>query len=103
MSGIDGTWDCVTDTPMGEQASVMQLAASGGTVTGTSTSMLGEAPVKEGRFDGNTFTWEMEMSMPFPMTLKGEVTVDGDAMQGTVAVGVFGKSAIRGTRRAAEA
>jgi hypothetical protein len=100
MANISGTWDCVTETPLGEQASVLELTASGDAVTGTSSSRLGTSPVNAGKIQGNVFRWEMDVSMPFPMKMKGKVTVDGDSMQGSVEVGMFGESAIRGTRRA---
>lgn len=99
MANITGTWDCVTETPLGEQASVLELTASGDTVTGTSASRLGTSPISAGKLQGNVFTWEMDVSMPFSMKMKGKVTVDGDAMQGAVEVGMFGESAMRGTRR----
>lgn len=100
MSGISGAWDCVTETPLGEQASVLELTAAGDIVTGTSSSRLGTSAISAGRIQDNVFTWEMDVSMPFPMKMKGKMTVDGESMQGAVEVGMFGESAMRGTRRA---
>ena len=99
MSRIDGKWDCINKTPMGDQLSVMDLKSDGDIVTGTSTNMMGTIDVTHGKLEGNTFTWQMDMTAPFPMKLKGEVEVDGDSMQGTVAAGFFGKSAISGKRQ----
>jgi hypothetical protein len=101
MTDVSGTWDCVMQTPMGDQASVMVLAAAGSAVTGTSTSMLGTAELRAGCCEGDRLTWEMDISMPFPMTLKGDVRVTGDHLEGQVSVGMFGSSAIRGERRKA--
>jgi hypothetical protein len=83
-----------------DQASVLELTSSGDTTTGTSTSRLGTCPIRPGRFQGSVFKWEMDVSMPFSMNVKGRVAVDGDSMQGAVEVGMFGESAMRGTRRA---
>ncbi len=98
MNRIDGKWRCVTRTPMGEQQSVMELQRSGDSVTGISRTGLGTIVITEGRICGNVFTWEMELKVPFSMTLKGEATVEGDSMTGTIAAGLFGKSALTGQR-----
>lgn len=99
MSGIAGTWDCVMSTPMGDQQAVMELAAAGEGVSGTSTNDFEKLELSDGRFDGRVLTWKMVASFPFKMKMSGEVTVDGDAFSGEVSVGMFGSSAIRGTRR----
>ena len=67
---IDGKWDCISKTPMGDQPSVMDLKSNGNVVTGTSINMLGTIDVTNGKLDGNTFTWQMEMTSPFPMKLQ---------------------------------
>ena len=95
----DGKWDCISKTPMGDQPSVMELKSNGNVVTGTSINMLGTIDVTNGKLDGNTFTWQMEMTSPFPMKLSGDVVIDGDTMEGTVAAGFFGKSAMTGKRQ----
>lgn len=100
MSGIDGKWNCIMQTPMGAQHSILDLKSDGQTVTGTSTSTLGTTEVMNGRIEGGSFTWTLEMKVPFPMTLKGQATIAGDKLEGTVAAGMFGKSAITGTREA---
>lgn len=103
MSSINGKWDCISKTPMGDQPSVMDLKSDGKIVTGTSVNMLGTIDVSDGKLEGNTFTWQMEMASPFPMKLKGEVVIDGDSMEGTVTAGFFGKSTISGKRQAGSA
>ena len=100
MSGVPGTWDCVMSTPMGDQQSVLELSVAGDAVTGTSTNDFEKLELSDGKFDGRTFRWKMVASFPFKMNLSGEVVVDGDAFSGEVSVGMFGSSAIRGTRRA---
>jgi hypothetical protein len=41
----------------------------------------------------------MKMTVPMPMTLEGEATVDGDTLTGTVKAGAFGSFPINGTRK----
>ena len=100
MATIDGIWDCVSSTPMGDQKSVMTLKCEGETVTGTSATDFESVEITDGHFDGKTFTWKMRISVPFKMNMSGEVVVDGDSMSG--GVGAFlGSSDMRGTRRPA--
>ena len=100
MSGIEGTWDCVMSTPMGDQKSVLELESAGSSVSGTSTNDYEKLEISDGSFDGRTFTWKMVAAFPFRMDMSGKVAVDGDAFSGGVSVGFFGTSDIRGTRRA---
>jgi hypothetical protein len=51
-----------------------------------------------GKVDGNKLTWTMNMTVPMPMTLEGEATVDGDAITGTVKAGAFGAFPMSGSR-----
>jgi hypothetical protein len=98
MSGIAGTWDCVSSTPMGDQKSVMELRCDGNMVTGTAQSDLETITITDGQFDGRTFSWKMRLTEPFRMSMSGEVIVDGDTFTGGVG-GMLGKSDMRGTRR----
>lgn len=103
MSSIDGKWDCISQTPMGDQPSVMDLKSDGNVITGTSTNMLGTIEITDGKLNGNTFTWQMEMTSPFPMKMSGEVVITGDSLEGKVAAGFFGKSGIVGKRQSGNA
>lgn len=98
MATIDGIWDCVSSTPMGDQKSVMTLKCDGETVTGTSVTDLETIEISEGHFDGRVFSWKMRLTEPFRMNMKGEVVVDGDTLSGGVSA-LMGSSAMRGTRR----
>ena len=39
------------------------------------------------------------MTVPMPMTLEGEATIDGDALTGSVKAGAFGTFPMSGTRQ----
>jgi hypothetical protein len=54
--------------------------------------------VVDGKVDGNTLTWKMNMVVPMPMTLDCEATVDGDSITGAVNAGAFGAMPMSGTR-----
>ncbi len=97
---VSGTYECVTKTPMGDQKSDVTIEASGDTFTGTNAGQMGTMAMENGKVDGNTLTWTMNMTVPMPMTLEGEATVDGDTLTGTVKAGAFGSFPISGTRKA---
>ena len=95
---VAGTYDCVTKTPMGDQKSKFTVNVDGDTFTGQQAGAMGSMDVVDGKVDGNTLTWTMNMTVPMPMKLTGEATVEGDAITGTVDAGAFGKMPLSGTR-----
>ena len=99
MATVDGAYDCVTKTPMGDQQSVFTVISNGETFHGTNAGPLGSLDVKDGKVDGNRLTWKMEMVIPMPMTLEAEAVVDGDTLTGTIQAGAFGAMAMTGKRR----
>jgi len=98
--GVAGTYDCVTKTPMGDQKSKFTVNVEGDSFTGENAGAMGTMAVKDGKVNGNMLTWKMDMTVPMPMTLTGEATVDGDTLTGTVDAGAFGKMPMTGTRAA---
>lgn len=96
---VAGTYDCLTKTPMGDQKSTFTVVDNGdGTFSGQNAGAMGSMTVEDGKIDGNTLTWKMNMTVPMPMTLEGNATVEGDALTGTVNAGAFGAMAMTGTR-----
>ncbi|QHL90377.1 hypothetical protein GVO57_05415 [Sphingomonas changnyeongensis] len=99
MSQIDGEWDCITKSPLGEQKSVFTIKTDGDTFTGSNAGPTGTLEVADGKIDGNTLTWKMDMKVPMPMTLTCTGTVDGDTLNAQVSAGAFGSFPMTGTRR----
>ena len=97
---IEGTYDCVTKTPMGDQTSKFTVKVEGDTFTGMQAGGQGTMEVENGKVDGNMLTWKMKMTVPMPMTLDCKATIDGDALTGTVGAGAFGAFPMTGTRAA---
>ncbi|MCZ8020047.1 hypothetical protein [Novosphingobium sp.] len=97
---IAGTYECVTKTPMGDQKSEFTIVVDGDTFTGKNQGAMGSMDLENGKIDGNKLTWSMKMTVPMPMTLEGEATVDGDTITGGVKAGAFGTFAMSGTRKA---
>ena len=98
---VSGTYECVTKTPMGDQKSTVTINDNGdGTFSGSNVGAQGSMELEDGKVDGNTITWVMNMTVPMPMKLEGEATIDGDTLTGTVNAGAFGKMAMSGTKTA---
>ena len=100
MSQVDGNYDCVTKSPMGDQKSVFTVNSNGDSFTGQNAGAMGSLDVENGKVDGNKLTWTMNMKVPMPMTLEAEATIDGDTLTGTIKAGAFGSMAMTGTRQA---
>ncbi|AOF99508.1 MAG: hypothetical protein ACT6R2_05120 [Blastomonas fulva] len=97
---VAGQYDCVTKSPMGDQKSVLTVNVDGDSWTGSNAGQMGALDITDGKVDGNTLTWTMDMKVPMPMKLEGTATVDGDTITGQVKAGAFGTMAMTGTRKA---
>lgn len=97
---VDGKWEIVINSPMGAQKATLELATSGGSLTGTQSAAQGSGPLENGKVDGNTLTWSAKISSPMPMTLDFTGTVDGDKLSGSVKAGSFGSFPFTGGRTA---
>ena len=75
------------------------VISSGDIFHGTNAGTLGSLDVKDGKVDGNSISWKMDMILPMPMTLDCEAVIEGDTLTGTVQAGGFGAMAMTGTRR----
>jgi hypothetical protein len=95
---VAGSYDCVVKSPMGDQKSTLTVNVDGDTWSGSNAGAQGSLDVYDGKVDGNTLTWKMDMKVPMPMTLEGTATVDGDTITGSVKAGMFGSMPMSGTR-----
>ncbi|MGH1470969.1 MAG: hypothetical protein ACRBCS_07235 [Cellvibrionaceae bacterium] len=94
---IDGNWEVSMSTPMGDQKATLTLKEEAGALTGRVESPMGSEDIS-GSVDGDNAKWEMSISKPMPMTLKFDVTADGDTMSGKVGLGMFGSADMTGKR-----
>jgi hypothetical protein len=95
---VDGTWNLTMDTPMGERASTLVVKVAGGKLEGTQSAEGQTAQIFEGRVNGNDVGWKVSITQPMPLTLDFTGTVDGNAMTGSVQLGMFGSSPFRAQR-----
>ncbi|MBN8816644.1 MAG: hypothetical protein J0J06_14500 [Sphingomonas sp.] len=95
---VDGTYETVVKSPMGDQKATLTVKSDGDTWTGTQAGAMGSTEITDGKVDGNKLTWTVAITVPMPMTLTNEATVDGDTITGTVTAGAFGSFPLSGTR-----
>ena len=98
MANVDGSWNTVAKTPMGDQAATLTVVSSGDSFTGTFSGAMGNTEVRDGKVDGDRLTFTMDITVPMPMMLTGDLVVDGDSVNGTVTAGAFGAFPMSGTR-----
>ena len=97
MADVDGTWDCVVKSPLGDQKTTLTVKSEGSTFTGTNAGAMGSTDVS-GTVDGNTLAWKLSVTVPMPLTLDCQATVEGDTLNGTVGAGAFGSFPMMGKR-----
>jgi hypothetical protein len=78
-AAIDGKWTATTEGQNGPMTTTFTLKADGDKLTGTITGRNGEAPIEDGKIDGNnvSFVRTMErngekMQMKYTGTLAGD-------------------------------
>lgn len=98
MAAVDGTWDTVVKSPLGDQKAVLTVNSDGNSWTGTQTGAMGSVDITDGTVDGDTLRWKMSITVPMPMTLDCTASAEGDTLTGTVGAGAFGSFPMTGTR-----
>ena len=94
-----GTWNTTVKSPMGDQSGTFTVVDNGdGTFSGNLAGGMGSMDIEDGKIDGDTLSWKMNMVVPMPMTLTCEATVEGDSLTGSVNAGAFGAMPFSGTR-----
>ena len=98
MSTFAGTWDVTIDTPIGTLAVVFDITEENGAIQGIARSDDETVDFLDPVADGNQLTWTQEVTTPMRLTLKFEVTVEGDTMAGTSKAPMIPASKVSGTR-----
>ncbi len=101
MSTFAGLWDVSLATPIGTMAVVLEISDQDGGIRGTAANADETVDFIDPIAEGNRLTWTQDVTTPMKLTLKFDVTVDGDAMTGGARVGFMPLSTLTGTRRTA--
>lgn len=76
---------------------VATFKTEGGSVTGKLVAPEGTQEFS-GAAQGNRLNWEMKVTQPMPITLKYDLTIEGDGLSGKCKLGMFGSAKVVGTR-----
>ena len=89
---VTGKWTAEIPGRNGNTQNVtFNLKADGGTVTGNMATPRGEAPISDGKIDGNNISFNTVMKMQDnEITMKYKGTVDGDSIKFTRTVNFNG-------------
>lgn len=103
QSGPAGEWELSMSTPQGNTTVGLTLALNGDKVSGELASPMGSVPVV-GTATGNDVKVTADINVQgMALTFAIDGKVNGDAMDGNVAVGDFGQFPFTGKRAAAKA
>jgi hypothetical protein len=98
MTSFAGTWNAIMDTPIGQIAAVFNFTEQDGVIGGVSSNDKETVDILDAAADGDRLTWILKTTKPMKLTLKFDVTVDGDTMTGTAKAGILPSSKVHGTR-----
>ena len=84
-------------TPMGDQEMTGHFETDGGTVSGYLASPEGDQNFT-GTVDGNVVKFDLKVDKPMKITLKYNLTFEGDSVSGKVKLGMMGSAKLSGER-----
>jgi hypothetical protein len=94
---VDGNWNLVVATPLGERHGILSVQTEGTTLKGQMIDSS-TAEIFDGTVNGHEICWKVNITEPMPMTLEFTGTINGDELAGSVILGGFGTSSFSGTR-----
>jgi hypothetical protein len=95
---VDGNWNIVVSTPMGDRQATLSVKTEGSALKGTQGAEGNTTEIFDGTVNGNAASWKVSITDPMPLTLEFTGAVDGDKISGSVQLGSFGTSSFSGTR-----
>ncbi len=95
---VDGTWNIVMKTPMGDREAVIVLKQEGDDVLVGEMSGDGASTViSEGKIENGRWKWQAAITSPMPLTLEFDVEEKDGALEGSVKLGMFGNAPVTGS------
>jgi hypothetical protein len=96
--GFEGTWELTVDSPMGAKAFRIEVRREGDALQGTA-SMSGDTTPMEGLVEENGhLKWTVRITRPMNIALAFDVTLAGDALEGTAKAGFMTLPGVKGVR-----
>lgn len=97
MSDLNGSYDIIANTPMGNQKMTITVKVDGDAFSGTSSGSMGTSDIA-GTVAGNKLLWKQGITLPMPMSITCEATVANGEIGGKVDTGGFGSFPIKGQK-----
>lgn len=101
MATIDGQWAIEIATPMGVRKFALDLTTNGSELTGTATGSAGSVPIKDASREADRASFGIDVTSPFPLTVKLDLRFADDAVMGEAQTGPFPASTVTGRRATA--
>jgi hypothetical protein len=95
---VDGNWNLVMTTPMGERNATLSLKSAGSTLTGTQGADGNSTEIFDGTVEGDDVAWKVSITNPMPLTLAFTGKVTGNSIAGEMGIGPMGSFPFTGTR-----
>jgi hypothetical protein len=95
---VDGNWNIVMSTPMGERNATLTVKSAGGTLTGTQGAEGQSTEIFDGTVAGDDVAWKVSITNPMQLTLAFTGKVAGDSMSGEMGIGPMGSFPFKGTK-----
>ncbi|MGY8668689.1 hypothetical protein Q3C01_40855 [Bradyrhizobium sp. UFLA05-109] len=95
---VDGNWNIVLSTPMGDRNTTLTLKSAGSALTGTQGAEGESGEIFDGSVDGDDVAWKISITNPMPLTLAFSGKVSGDSISGEASIGPMGSFPFTGTR-----
>ena len=99
MSDFVGTWDATLLTPIGTLIAVFEITETDGRLGGTAATKDETVEILDAAVADGHLTWIQHVTTPMKLTLKFDVTVEGDEMTGSYKAGILPTSKVNATRR----
>src|SRR5260370_39200899 len=94
---VDGNWNLVMTTPMGDRKATLSVTSAGGTLTGTQGAEGNSTEIFEGTTSGDDVAWKVSITNPMPLTLACSGKASGDSISGDMGIGPMGSLPFPGT------
>lgn len=96
-AAIDGDWNMVLASPVGPQEMLGHFETQGNQLTGYLHNPEGQQAFT-GTVEGNQLKFDLKVEKPMKITLKYDITIEGDKLSGKVKMGILGKAKLTGER-----
>ncbi|REK91156.1 hypothetical protein DY245_06095 [Streptomyces inhibens] len=96
---VEGIWNIVIATPIGQQQAVLRLFSEGGALRGVATGEAEEVPLSDLTLQAaDRLTWRQSITRPMRLHLSFDVAVHGDELTGTAKAGRLPATKVTGRR-----